>query len=323
MLNLDSKGVRFLARMGARGTLGQVVYDSLNDKKELYAVTADLSHASGFDRIAKEYPDKLVNVGIAEQNLLGIAAGLAGACTPVLATSWAMFTSARVVDQVRNYMGFMQSNVKLIGMDSGFMQSHFSYSHTNPPDIAIMRAIPGITILSPCDGVEIYKTIQAAIEYNGPVYIRLTGDVLMPIIHKTGDFDLVIGKSIKLKSGEDVAIISTGNIVKNALDAAKILENEISCCVIDMHTIKPLDEDVLTELASYKLIVTIEEHLKTGGLGSAVSEYYSDKEERPRHIIMGVDDCYTLSGTPEYVQYQCGLTAEQIAYKIREVYSGI
>lgn len=306
--------------MGARGTLGQVIFDCLKDQKELYAVTADLAHASGFDRISQEFPDNLVNVGIAEQSLVGVAAGLANTGKPVIATSWAMFTSTRVADQVRNYMGFMQANVKLVGMDSGFMQSCFSYSHTNPPDIAIMRAIPGIVILSPCDGVEIYKAVQAAIEYNGPVYIRLTGDTLMPIIHKTGDFDFEIGKAIKLKEGNDVAIVATGNIVKTALDVSEKLQEKISCAVIDMHTIKPLDEQMLMELSKYKMIITLEEHLKNGGLGSAIAEFYADKIEHPRHIIMGVDDYYPLSGTPEYVQEQCELKVNQVAQRIISSY---
>lgn len=318
MLNLDSKNIRFLARMGARGTLGQAVYDYLRDERELYVVTADLMHASGFDRIKKEFPESLVNVGIAEQNLIGVSAGLARYGTPVIATSWAMFTSARVADQVRNYMGYMQANVKLIGMDSGFIQSEFSYSHTNPPDIAIMRAIPGIKILSPCDGTEIYKAVVSAIEYKGPVYIRLTGDTLMPIIYKTADYSYEIGKANILRKGKDVAIIATGNIVKNALDAADVLKDDIDCTVVDMHTIVPLDTALLQELTHYRLIVTMEEHLKAGGMGSAVAEYYAGQVVKPKHIILGVNNAYTPSGTTHYVQEQSGLLPQQIAEKIKE-----
>lgn len=316
MLNLDSKNIRFLARMGARGTLGQVVYDYLKDERDLYVVTADLMHASGFDRVKKDFPERLVNVGIAEQNLIGVSAGLARYGTPVIATSWAMFTSVRVADQVRNYMGYMQSNVKLIGMDSGFIQSEFSYSHTNPPDIAIMRTIPGIKILSPCDGTEIYKAVVSAIEYKGPVYIRLTGDTLMPIVYKDATYNYEIGKANILKKGNEIAIIATGNIVKNALDAADLLKDQIDCTVIDMHTIVPLDDTLLQELKHYKLIVTVEEHLKAGGLGSAIAEYYAAEAVKPRHIILGVDDIYTPSGTTGYVQEQVGLSSRQIAERI-------
>lgn len=314
MLELNSRDARFLSRMGSRGTLGQVVYDYLNDGNDLFVVSADLAHASGFDRIKNEFPECLVNVGIAEQNLIGVAAGLSSMNTPVIATSWAMFTSMRVADQVRNYMGFMQSNVKLIGMDSGFIQSKFSYSHTNPPDIAVMRAIPGIKILSPCDGIETYKAINEAIKCCGPVYIRLTGDSTLPIVHKSGDFCYEIGKSIVLKEGTDVAIVATGNIVNNVIKAAEILESKgISAMVIDMHTIEPLDLDMLLKITEIPLVVSVEEHLIHGGMGSAIAEFYAECNLRPRHVIMGVNDCYPKSGKTAYVEYCCGLTKEQIA----------
>lgn len=316
MLEINSRNVRFLARMGARGVLGQFTYDYLKDGNQLYVVSADLAHASGFDRIRREFPDKLINVGIAEQNLIGVAAGMAQNDIPVIATSWAMFTSARVADQVRNYLGFMKKNVKLIGMDSGFMQSKFSYSHTNPPDIAIMRAIPGIKILSPCDGVEIYELLQKAVEYEGPVYIRLTGDALMPIIFKDKQV-FSIGKAIKIRLGRDVAIIATGNIVKNAFDAATILsEQGIEAMVIDMHTIEPLDTECLNQLIGMPIIVSIEEHLLHGGLGSAIAEYYSDKRNAPKHIMLGIDNKYPLSGSAKYVEECNGLTPESIANRI-------
>lgn len=324
MLELNSKDIRFLARMGARGTLGQAVYDYIKDGNELYVVSADLAHASGFDRIQNEYPDRLINVGIAEQNLLGVASGLARTGIPVIATSWAMFSTVRVADQVRNYMGFMQSNVKLVGMDSGFMQSRFSYSHTNPPDIAIMRSIPGIKILSPCDGTEIYKCIYEALKYNGPVYIRLTGDALMPIVHKEADYTFEIGKSLELKSGSDVAIIATGNVTKNALDAAMILEEkQINARVIDMHTIEPLDTVVLDNLLTYNMVVSVEEHLLHGGMGSAIAEYYSSKKTRPQHIMLGVNDRYTSTGDPKYIEQENGLSAQQIADRIGQEIKGV
>ena len=318
---MDSKAVRFLARMGARGTLGEAVYDYAKGGKDFFAVSADLSYPSGFERIKRDYPEKIVDVGIAEQNLIGVAAGLSRMGLPVIATSWAMFASARVMDQVRNFMGFMQANVKLIGMDSGFVQSRLSYSHANPPDISVMRAIPGIKILSPCDGVEIYKAVIASLEYEGPVYIRLTGDSLMPVIHKSPDFDFVIGKSIELRTGKDIAIVAAGNIVKNAIDAAEILEEQgISVTVTDMHTIEPLDCEALSRYRKFKLIVTVEEHLLHGGLGSAVAEYYSDKQIRPRHIMLGVDNIYPAPGRIKYTENMNGLSAEQIAERIiREI----
>lgn len=314
MLPFESKTIRFLARMGARGVLGQAVYDYITDGNDLFAVSADLAHASGFDRLIRDYPDKVVDVGIAEQNLIGVSAGLSRTGIPTIATSWAMFTSARVADQVRNFMGYMQSNVKLIGMDSGFVQSRFSYSHSNPPDIAIMRAIPGITIISPCDGVEIYRAIYAALDYKGPIYIRLTGPGMLPIVYKDFDNDFQIGKANVLREGDRVAIIACGNVVKNAIDAADMLDEKgISTKVVDMHTIEPLDKKILDSISNYQLIVTAEEHLLHGGLGSAIAEYYADKIMRPKHIMLGVDNNYPLPGRMKYVEEKTGLLPQQIA----------
>lgn len=318
MLPFDSKTVRFLARMGARGVLGQAVYDYVSDGKDLFAVSADLIHASGFDRLLRDYPDKVVDVGIAEQNLIGVSAGLSRSGIPTVATSWAMFTSARVADQVRNFMGYMQSNVKLIGMDSGFVQSRFSYSHSNPPDIAIMRAIPGLTVISPCDGVEIYRAVYAALEHKGPVYIRLTGTGMLPVVYKNFD-DFKIGKANILREGNQVAIIACGNVVKNVIDAADILNGKgISTKVVNMHTIVPLDEDVLNSLSSCQLILTVEEHLLHGGLGSAVAEYYAGKDFRPKHIMLGVDNYYPLPGRMKYVEETMGILPEQIVETIEK-----
>lgn len=317
MLPMNNKTVRFLARMGARGTLGQAVYDYMKDGNEAFAVSADLFHASGFDRLLKDFPEQVLNVGIAEQNLIGVSAGLSRSGIPVVATSWAMFTSARVADQVRNFMGYMQSNVKLIGLDSGFIQSRFSYSHSNPPDIAIMRAIPGIVILSPCDGIEIYKSIYAALEYKGPVYIRLTGSSMLPVIYKDPGFDYQIGKAITVQEGKDVALIGCGNIIGNLLEAAALLEgNGISAKVIDMHTIAPIDKEILDEIIKYKLVATAEEHLLHGGLGSAVAEYYCEKKEHPVQLMFGIDNHYPVPGRVQYIEQLYGLRPEQISQSI-------
>ncbi|MGN0605349.1 MAG: transketolase family protein [Oscillospiraceae bacterium] len=307
---------RFLARMGARGCVGQALWDCA-EEIEFFYTSADLAHASGYDRLLNKYPERFLDTGIAEQNLIGVAAGLAADGTPVVATTWAMFASARVADQVRNFMGYMQRNIKLIGMDSGLIQSRFSYSHTNPPDIAIMRAIPGITIISPCDGVEIYTAVQAALKIRGPVYIRLTGGTLLPIIHNSDMIDFHIGKAITLKTGKRVAIIGCGTILENALKAAEMLSKEdIDCAVIDMHTICPIDASLLDKLIDYELIVSLEEHLLSGGLGSAIAEYYSKYRTSPKQIMMGIDNKYTEPGSETYSREQNNLLSEQIATRI-------
>ncbi len=318
MTGFDSKGIRFLARLRARGVLGQALYDLAEEGTDFYAVSADLCHASGYDRLAEKYPERLVNVGIAEQNLVGVAAGLSYTGKPVVATSWAMFASARVADQVRNFMGFMGRDVKLVGMESGLAEPKLGYSHTNPPDIAVMRAIPGVTVLSPCDGLEVYSAVRAAMKHRGPVYIRLPGErggVLPPVY--TEDTDFTIGRAKTVREGEDVAIIACGNMVRNALDAAAELEAAgFSAKVVDMHTLSPLDTGTLDSLTGYRLLATVEDHLLRGGLGGAVAEYYCGKAARPRQLMFGIDDSYPAPGSARYTEENAGLSPRRIAERI-------
>lgn len=318
MKEMTTKMLRFLSRMGARGVLGEVIIDKANRGDDFFAVSADLAHAAGFDRLIRKYPEKFVEIGIAEQNLIGIAAGLSSDGTPVVATTWAMFASLRCTDQLRNFLGYMRRNIKLIGMDSGLSQTRYSYSHGNPQDIAVLRTIPNITVLSPCDGVETYLAIWSALEFDGPVYIRLTGEEMLPIVHKAYNFDFNIGKSIPLKKGHDIAIVGCGAILSEVLKAVDILEKEgISCTVIDMHTIKPLDTEMLDTLTGYKLIITVEEHSILGGMGSAVAEYMADKKNSPAVLRLGIADVFTKAGSFAYGLQQYGLTAPQIAESIR------
>lgn len=318
MMEMTSKNIRFLSRMGVLGVLGQVVLDMAGDGKDFFACSADLGDPSGFKRFREQYPEKYFNVGIAEQNMIGIAAGLSADGTPVIATTWAMFASLRCTDQLRNFMGYMGRNIKLIGMRSGLVEGKSGYTHCSPPDVACLRAIPGLAILSPCDGQEAYKALWAAMEMDGPVYIRLTGDLLAPIVHKEDFGEYRIGKAMKIKEGGDVAVIGCGAVLAEALKAVSLLEEEgISCAVIDMHTIKPLDTEMLDTLTGCKLVVTVEEHSIIGGLGGAVTEHLSQKKNAPPVLRLGASDVFPQSGSYAYGLKQHGLTAPQIAESIR------
>lgn len=318
MMEMNSKNARFLARLGSRGVLGQAVLDMAADGKSFFAASADLGRTSGFSRFVEAYPNRYINVGIAEQNLLGIAAGLSADGTPVVATSFAMFASFHCADSVREFLGYMRRNIKLIGLDSGMAQSTGGYSHSNPQDIAFMRTISGLTVLSPCDGVEIYLALWAAMEMEGPVYIRLTGDKILPIVHKNGDVPFEIGKAVELRRGSDIAIVSCGAILSEAVKAADILEkNGVSSTIIDMHTIKPLDTRALDALAEYKLVVTVEEHSIIGGLGGAVAEFLSEKRNSPPVLRLGAADVLPKAGSYDYAMTQYDLKAVRLAEKIR------
>jgi transketolase len=317
MMEMNSKNARFLARLGSRGVLGQAVLDSAADGKSFFAASADLGRTSGFSRFAEIYPQRYINVGIAEQNLIGVAAGLSADGTPVVATSFAMFASFHCADSVREFLGYMRRNIKLIGLDSGMAQSTGGYSHANPQDISFMRAIPGLTVLSPCDGVELYLAFKAAMEMDGPVYIRLTGDKILPIIHRSGEVQFQIGKGIELQTGNDIAIVSCGSILSEALKAAEVLEEKgISSTVVDMHTIKPLDTETLDRLVKYKLVVTIEEHGVIGGLGGAVAEHLSEKRNAPPILRLGAADVLPKAGSYAFALEQYNLKAVQLAESI-------
>lgn len=321
-LPLDKRRLRFLAHMGARGCLGQAVYDlAKREDLSFSVVSADLGIASGFQRFIDEYPDRYINVGIAEQNLIGLAAGMAQDDDPVIATSWGAFASYRCADQIRNYLGYMQNNVKIVGMDSGLTLSRFGGSHFSIGDIALIRSIPGITLLSPCDGIEIYQCIEAALKLRGPVYIRLTGGETLPVINQNSAYRFVIGKAQILQQGSDISIVTTGSMTEQCLAAVKILEaHGVSCSLINISTIKPLDRDALLSQINHKLIVTVEEHNVLGGLGSVVAEVLTDVAVRPRQIMLGIPDMIPPAGTYKYLLSYCGLLGEQIAERVLEAW---
>lgn len=317
-MNITSRQVRFLARMGSRGALGDAVYQLAQKDVDFFALSADLGHASGFDRLMREYAEKYINVGIAEQNLVGVAAGLAKDGTPVLATTYAPFASFRCADQVRNYLGYMGLNVKIVGMDSGMVQSTFGGSHYGLEDISLMRAIPNLTVISPSDGVQIVLAVEQIMKYKGPVYLRLTGGAMLPPIYNDKNAVFEIGKANIIRRGKKIAIISVGSVLYNVIQACDELEKQgIECTIIDMHTIKPLDEQCLSELSEYDLLITVEEHTVKGGLGSAIAEYYADKEKRPRHILIGVEDRFPHPGSYKYLLKECKLDKESIIDQIK------
>lgn len=323
MLESSSKNARFFARMGAQGTYGQAIYDLAKDNKDFFAVSADLGIASGLGRVIEQYGDKYVNVGIAEQSMVSVAAGMASEYTPVFVSSWAPFATYRCADQIRVFAGIMKKNIKIIGLASGMHIPQFGSSHYGLGDITLMRSISNITIVSPCDGLEIYHTINEIVNYDGPVYVRLTGGDFIPIINNWKNMNFEIGKASVLREGKDIVFIGCGSILKNVIEVADRLEMiGVSCSVINMHTIRPLDEECLKDCGKYKMIFTVEEHSIVGGLGSAVCEYMASKKKHPPIIRIGVKDFYPVPGDYEYLLKQCELDAESIFNKVNEALKG-
>lgn len=305
--------LRTLSMLGQRGVFGVTLDKLAIDNDRIFALSADLRNTSGLDRFAKSHSANFVNVGIAEQNLIGVAAGLADSGYCVFATTFAEFASLRACEFARHFMGYMRSPIKLVGFAAGFAMEFFGTTHYAIEDISALRAISDIIIISPADGLETAKAVEALTCCDFPVYLRLTSSINIPIIYKS-DYDFQIGKAIRLKDGADATLIACGSMVSNALESADILENEgISCAVINMHTIKPLDTCILEELLCTQLIVTIEEHSSIGGLGSAVAEYLSEKRDTPRLQRIGVSQGYKKAGSYKYMLEQNGLLPEQIA----------
>ncbi|MCQ2497601.1 MAG: transketolase [Lachnospiraceae bacterium] len=316
MIEVTRAKAKLWSRLGARATFGQAILELAKERDDFYVLSADLGQSSGLSRFKEEFSERFINVGIAEQNLIGVSAGLAKDGTNVFATSFSPFVTMRACEQVRMNMGYMQLNIKTVGLGSGLIMSQLGNSHYGIEDGSIMRSIPGMTVVNPADGAEIFKTVEALCDFEGPVYLRLTGGPNLPIVYSE-DFDFQIGKSITLRVGANVALIATGTMVYYAMKTADILaEKGISATVIDMHTIKPLDKECLEGLTNHSLIVTIEEASVIGGLGSAVAEYYSAKENKPPQFIFGIDDYFPHAGSYEYLLEQCGLTAEHISEKI-------
>ena len=290
---------------------------------KLTVVTADLCFYSGLDRFRRNHEEMYYNFGIAEQNMIGAAAGLASEGFNVFATSYASFAATRCSDQVKVNMAYMKLPVKLVGLTAGLSAGILGATHMSYGDIAVMRAMPNLTILSPADCTETVKAVKAASAWQGPVYLRLTGGMPAPVVYRE-DYEYEIGKGIVLKEGEEIAVIAAGSMVYRAGKAIERLEAEgISCGLIDMHTIKPLDTDLLDKLCEkYKMIVTVEEHSVIGGLGSAVSEYIADKRKIPLRRL-GLSDDYAAAAEYEYLIEKSGLSAEGIYDSVRQFRRGV
>ena len=322
MIGITKAKARLWSRLGARATLGQALLEAAREH-DFYVMSADLAQSSGLGRFKGEFPERFMNAGIAEQNMIGMAAGLAKDGTCVFATSFSPFVTMRACEQVRMNMGYMQLNIKTVGLGSGLIMAQLGNSHFGIEDAAVMRAIPGMTVVCPADGAEIVRCVEALCEYDKPAYLRLTGGPGLPVVYEE-DMNFRIGKAIPVREGKDIGIIACGTMVHSALAAAELLSAKgIEASVTDMHTLKPLDGEAVDALLEKKLIVTVEEASIIGGLGSAVAEHLAAKKQKPPQLMLGIRDCFPHAGSYEYLLDQCGLTAEKIAGDIEAALAGL
>ena len=318
-MEINSKNAQLWSRFGSRAVFGQAMLAAGEKNEKIMALSGDLGNSSGLARFQQTFPERYLNVGIAEQNMIGVAAGLAKEGFNVFATSFAPFITLRAGEQIRMNLGYMKLNVKAVSIGSGISMSFLGNSHYGIEDAAVMRSIPNMTVVCPADCSEIVKVVNAASEFEGPMYIRLTGAVGNPPVY-TEDYDFVIGKSITVKDGTDITIIANGSMVYESLQASKILDaNGISTKVINMHTIKPLDTEELEKVISTsKVIVSVEEHSVIGGLGSAIAEYKTKFSNSPPHLILGLPDNFGKTAEYRYLLDKYRLVGEKIAADITE-----
>lgn len=310
--------MRTWSMLGKRGTFGSAFSELAPGRKNIIAMSADFTRSSGLERFSKTYPEQFINVGIAEQNLLGVASGLASEGNNVFVTSFAAFIATRSYEQVKIHCGYMKHNIKVVGLASGFGVQQQGNTHYGLDDLCLMRSIPGMTILSPADSTEVVKATEALMDFEGPVYLRLCGEAGDPMVYKE-DYQFEIGKAITLREGSDVTIVATGTMVYQSLQAAKKLAEEgIECTVINMHTINPIDDDTINKYChDCKLVVTAEEGFVTGGLGAAVSEVLVQSGKRiPPMQIIGLRD-FPHAGSYKYMLEQTGLDAAHIIENIK------
>src|SRR5574344_2999616 len=266
-------------RIGSRKVCGLALNLIAAENKDLMVLTADFAESAGLSEFKKNYPDQFVDVGIAEQNMIGVASGLALSGCNVFVFSFSPFATLRAFEGIRSYIGYMNLNVKIIGMASGVSLGYQGNTHFGLEDIAVMKTIPNMKVISPADCTETVKVMEQRASTSGPVYVRLTGIQGAPSVCQNYE-SFKIGKSNILKEGSDIAIISSGFTVAECIRAARALEKEkINVTVVDMHTIKPLDTHTLESvLKNHNTIFTVEEHYTVGGMGSSIAEYITDNK---------------------------------------------
>lgn len=318
-MNISEKNIKIWSLIGPRATFGVAALELAKEIDNLIILTCDVSTSAGLDRYRKTYPEKYLDIGIAEQNMIGIAAGLSSEGFNIITTTFAPFQVMRCCEQIKVNAGYMKQKICMVGLASGLVLGTLGFTHACIEDIGVLRSIPNIDIVSPADSLETVKAIQSAINSNKSTYIRLTGSSNNPIVYNS-DYDFKIGKSVELLSGKDITIFSSGASVYRCVQAAKLLEqNKISCSVINMHTIKPIDkEKIEKEAEEKKFLFSVEEHNVIGGLGSAISEHLVTLKKKPDLTIMGINDVYGKGGTYEYLLEKHGLSTNRIVSKILE-----
>ena len=305
-------------KIATRVSYGEALVELAAEHDDFVVLDADLAAATQTGKFKAACPDRFFDVGIAESNLMGVAAGIATTGRTAFASTFAMFAAGRAFEQVRNSIGYPHLNVKIGATHAGISVGEDGATHQCNEDLALMRTIPGMTVIAPCDDVEAKAAVRAAYELDGPVYMRF-GRLAVPVVNDAEDFEFEIGKGIVMREGTDVTIVACGLMVQSALEAAERLATDgISAEVIDMHTIKPIDADLIVESAKKTgRVVTCEEHSVIGGLGSAVCDVLAERLPVPVRKL-GVNDVFGESGPAVDLLHRYGLDADGVEAFVRE-----
>ena len=304
-------------KIATRESYGNALAELGTEHEDIVVLDADLAAATKTGTFKKVHPERFIDCGIAECNMMGVAAGIAASGMVPFASTFAMFAAGRAFEQVRNSIGYPHLNVKIGATHAGISVGEDGASHQCNEDIALMRAIPGMVVINPSDDVEAKAAVRAAYEHQGPVYLRF-GRLAVPVINDKPDYKFELGKGVVLREGKDVTIIATGLPVSNCLEVAeKLAADGIDAQVINIHTIKPLDEELVVAAAKETgKVVTVEEHSVIGGLGSAVCDVLAEKA--PTKVMkIGINDVFGESGPAAELLKKYGLDTESIYEKVK------
>lgn len=320
-MEYNSKNAKRWSIIGQRPTLGLAIQEAAESDENIIAVVADVTGSAGLSRMQAELPSQVINVGIAEQNMMGIATGLASEGFTVFTSSFAPFQSMRCLEQIRVNQGYMKQKLIMVGLASGVAYGELGFTHCCIEDLSLLRSIPNVAVVSPADCMEVAKCVEAAIKYDKSVYIRLMDTTNVPIVYND-EYEFEIGRAVPILTDGDVAILANGTMVSPAVNAAKQYyeENGKNVAVYDFHTVKPVDEELLLDLSkTKKAILTIEEHSLIGGLGSAVSDYYSEKGILMPVFRMGFPDEYCHGAQHKTILNDYNLNEDGIKSRINRI----
>lgn len=317
MIELNNENIANWTRLGMRKAFGSMLESVAEDHSNLIALTADVADSANLVQFSKRFPNKFFNIGIAEMNMTGIACGLAKEGHNVFISSFAPFVTMRNYEAVRTLIGYMNLNVKIVGLASGMSLGVQGNTHYSLEDISLMRTIPNMLILSPTDVIEEAKCIEFLADYEGPAYLRLTGIDGTPSVYKE-DSTINLCLPNLIREGEDIVIFSTGSITSECNRASRALKKDgFNCSLYEICNLKPIDKNKLLDIiGKYKLIVTVEEHFINGGLGSIISEFISETNADCRLLRIGLEDKFLNSGNYSYMLNEANLSASHIRNKI-------